>query len=850
VRLFKLLSWPYLRRHVLRWTLTIAGIVLGVGVFVAMNTINASVQGAFSDTVHRIAGETDLQVTAGEFGFEESVLERVQNVSEVGIAVPVIEATVQTGISGEGTLLILGVDMTGDRSLRDYEMESAEDAIIDDPLVFLAQPDSLMVTQEFSERTGHHVNSKIPLYTVDGQKAFTIRGVMRSTGMTKAFGGNLAIMDVYAAQLIFGRGRRFDRIDLRARDGVTIEQCRKAVEEALGPGFAVEPPSSRGEHFAALLHSYSMATRLSSLFALVVGMFIIYNSFSIAVTHRRAEIGIIRALGATQRQVRKVFLLESIAAGLVGSLIGTAGGMLAAQALARSAGSLIEQVVGVAQRTNEVVWEPWLLAAAVLIGISTSVVAAWIPARSASAVDPVQALQKGKYQVMSAGENRRRRIAAAVLITVSAATLFFGSSKVLFYFGYVLMIAAGLLLAPTLTLLLARSLRPVLRRILPAEGTLAADSLIQSPRRTSATVAALMLSLAMAMGFGGVTYSMYSSIDEWMRNALNPDFFIAPSANLVSRTSTFPQEIGKVLESVPGVRVVQLVRNARVMYRKLPVMVVAIEAEKLKSTVDRQPIAGNIDEMYRLASAGRGTIISDGFQSNHQLKLGDVIELPSPDGILKLPVVGIVRDYSDMQGALFIDRGLYTQHWHDTTVNVARVYVNRDENPAVVRDRITKALQGKKSLVILSNAEVRTYVLQLVQQWFSLSRTQIVVAVLVAILGIINTLTVSITDRRRELGVLQAVGGLRMQVRRTIWLEALGIGTIGLVLGIGLGAFNIYYTLGMVHRDLGGLDLDYMFPLPMALTLIPIILGSAWFAALGPAEAAVRGSLVEALEYE
>src|SRR6185503_14095709 len=237
--------------------------------------------------------------------------------------------------------------------------------------------------QEFAARTGYRVNSKVPLYTVEGEKAFTIRGVMRSTGMTKAFGGNLAIMDIYAAQLIFGRGRRFDRIDLKARDGVTIEDCRKAIETALGPGFAVEPPSSRGEHFAALLHSYSLATRLSSLFALVVGMFIIYNSFAIAVTHRRSEIGIIRALGATQRQVRRVFLMESVTAGVVGSLLGATAGMLAAKALASSAGSLIEQVVGVAQRTNDVVFDPWLLTAAMLIGVSTSVVAAWIPARNA-----------------------------------------------------------------------------------------------------------------------------------------------------------------------------------------------------------------------------------------------------------------------------------------------------------------------------------------------------------------------------------------------------------------------------------------------------------------------------------
>ncbi|HET9941942.1 MAG TPA: FtsX-like permease family protein, partial [Terriglobia bacterium] len=533
MRLFRLLSWPYLKRHVLRWTLTVAGIVLGVGVYVAMNTVNASVQGAFSDTVVQIAGATQLQVTSGEFGFEESVLERVQAVREVGVAVPIIEATVDTSLPGEGTLLILGVDMTGDSSLRDYSLESADDALIDDPLVFLAQPDSLMVSREFAARNGFEVNSKIPLRTAVGDKSFTIRGVMRSSGMNRAFGGSLAIMDIYAAQFVFGRGRRFDRIDIRARDGVSVEECRKAVQAELGPGFEVGPPSSRTEHFAALMQSYTTATQVSSLFALVVGMFIIYNSFSIAVTHRRSEIGILRALGATQKQVRRVFLLESALAGLLGSLLGAGFGIVGAQALAKSMGEITQAMVGVPQKTNELFISPWLLLVAVFVGIATSIVAAWIPARNASAVDPVQALQKGKYQVLSAGENRRRRTAAAILAVLSLGTLFIAAWKPAFYAGYLLMIGAGLMLAPALTLLLARALRPLLRRILPVEGTLAADSLIQAPRRTSATVAALMLSLAMAMGFGGVTYSMWTAIDDWMTTALNPDFFLSPTANLV-----------------------------------------------------------------------------------------------------------------------------------------------------------------------------------------------------------------------------------------------------------------------------------------------------------------------------
>src|SRR5262249_14541034 len=150
----RLLSWPYLKKHVLRWALTIAGIVLGVAVFVAMHTANRTVHEEFDKTVQHIAGATQLQVSAGEVGFDESVLETVQSVPEVGVAVPAIEATVETNIPGQGNILILGIDMTGDRSLRDYDLDSAEENIIDDPLVFLAQPDSLLVTKEFAERNG------------------------------------------------------------------------------------------------------------------------------------------------------------------------------------------------------------------------------------------------------------------------------------------------------------------------------------------------------------------------------------------------------------------------------------------------------------------------------------------------------------------------------------------------------------------------------------------------------------------------------------------------------------------------------------------------------------------------
>jgi len=847
--LLRLLSWPYLRKHVLRWSLTVAGIALGVAVFVAMRAANESVLAAFDRTVDRIAGATQLQVWAGDFGFDEAVLDRVQSLREVRAAAPVIEASVDTGLPGQGNLLILGVDMTGDRSLRDYDLESGDEAVIDDPLVFLAQPDSLMVTKEFAGRNGLAINSRIPMRTMDGPKLFTVRGIMRSGGLTRAFGGSLAIMDIYAAQKVFGRGRKFDRIDLAAQEGVPVEQCRAALKKLLGPGFEVEAPSARGQHFEAMLRGYSVTVSISSVLALLIGLFIIYNSFAIAVTQRRAEIGILRALGASRSQIRMLFLGESAVAGLIGSALGVAAGMGMARGVSIYIGRLMQDVYGVGQNVGEASISGSLLLSSLAIGVATSMIGAWIPARNAARVDPVQALQKGKYQVLSAGENRVRRIVAACFAVLSAGCLLFGSSNLIFYAGFALMILTAVLLAPTLALWLARLLRPVLGWLRPVEGALAADSLIQAPRRTSATVAALMLSLAMVVGFGGVARAVYVSVVEWLDTALNPDFFVAPSQNLANRSFTFPAEMGPQIEQLGGVAQVQLVRSARVLFRQTPVTVVSVELARIARTTRRRALVGNIEEMYRLSAQGKGVIVSDSFAGLRGVKFGELVELPTPNGLLRLPVVGITRDFTDQQGSILIDRSLFRRWWNDDTVNTIRVYVRPGASPADVRQRILERFAGHRRLLVLSNREVREHILHITDQWFGMTYNQIAVAVLVAILGIVNTLIVSITDRRRELGVLQAVGGLRRQIRHTVWMEALGIGVIGLILGLAVGAINLFYTLEL-SRLMAGLRLDYVFPVAVALFLVPVILAAAWVAALAPAESAVRGSLVEALEYE
>lgn len=848
--LLRLISWPYLRKHALRTALTTAGIVLGIAVFVGMNTANQSVLSAFSLTVDRIAGKTQLEVSAGEAGFPEEVLDAVQASPAVYVAVPVIEAVADTNIRGEGSLLILGIDLTGDRGLRDYDLESDNEAVIEDPLEFLAQPDSIIISRPFAEKNELRNGSQVALGTVEGEKRFTVRGIMKSGGLTGAFGGNLAIMDIYAAQHVFGRGRTFDRIDLTVKTGSTIADCQRDLQTRLGAGFQIETPASRGQHFESMIAAYTVMVGASSLFALFVGMFIIYNTFAIAVTERRSEIGILRALGATRGQIRSLFLVESAATGLVGTLAGLFAGVLLARGIASAVGARISDVSGLRQVRGDLTTSPKLLALALAIGVVTSVVAAFIPARTAARVDPVRALQKGRYQLLTAGENRFRALLAALLSVASMLALVIVRSRASFYASFLLAIIVAVLLTPVLCLGLARMMRPIMKWMRPVEGALAADSLVQAPRRTSASVAALMLSLALVVAFAGMARSSYGSILNWVNTTLNPDLFVLPSHDINIRTIRFPPTMAAELAALPGVRCVQMTRQARVEFLGSPVMLVALEFASIAQTTNVTPVDGNATEMYRAVSAGEGLLVSENLAQLHHLKRGEMLELSAPGGVIRLPIAGIIVHYADQRGVILIDRSLFLRYWHDDSVNFFRVYTAPGVQVPDVKRRILDRYAGLRRVFVWNNDEVKNYILRIAGQWFGLTYIQIGVAVLVAMLGIVNTLTVSITDRRRELGVLRAVGGLKGQIRRTIWMEALGIAALGTVLGLALGAINLYYVLEIARQDVIGMRFGYQFPTLIAIGIVPLILATAFVAALWPAAMAARGSLVEALEYE
>src|ERR1035438_6009786 len=290
------------RTHGLRVIMTTLGIALGVAVFFAVRTANAALLDSLSATVERLAGKSTLEITSGETGFPEEVLDTVRATPGVELAEPVIEVIVHTAFQDEGNLMILGVDTTGDQQLRQYEFDRSQTQIAD-PLTYLAQPNSILLSRAFAERHGLQIGSRFPIFTAHGKMDFVVEGIFKPTGVGEVFGGNIAVMDIYSAQTVFGRGHNFDRIDLMNTPSVPVNELQQRLRARLPAGIEVMRPEMKGQALENAVTAMRLGMLITSFIALLVGVYIIFNSFTIAVNQRWKEIGILRAVGVERRNI-------------------------------------------------------------------------------------------------------------------------------------------------------------------------------------------------------------------------------------------------------------------------------------------------------------------------------------------------------------------------------------------------------------------------------------------------------------------------------------------------------------------------------------------------------------------
>jgi putative ABC transport system permease protein len=845
-------SGRQLQIHRLRAALTVLGIALGVAVFFAIRTANATLLDSLGSTVERLAGKSTLEVTAGETGFPEETLAAVRGTPGVRLAEPVIEVTTHTGFADEGNLLILGVDTTGDQALREYEFDRSQTQV-GDPLVYLAQPNSILLSRSFAQQHGLQIGSRLPLFTSQGRKDFVVQGLFQPTGIGQVFGGNIAVMDVYAAQVVFDRGHNFDRIDLMNDPSVPVETLQQSLRERLPAALDVVRPQVRGEALENVVNAMRVIMLIASIVALLVGVFIIFNSFTIAVNQRWKEIGVLRAIGVPRRGIAAMFLGEAALLGLIGSLGGVAAGYFLAAGANLVMDSIASSVYGVISNPERSQFHSGLALLSVTLGVATSVVGAWFPSRAAAKLDPVLALHNIEARAQESAFGWTRAVTGAVLVAVSSALMAWSPARVgmTLQFGYAALTLLGLtLLLPKLVQWIARAIRPVMDWAGGSEGALAVDAMIESPRRTSATVGALMVGLMFVFSTGAYVQSYRRVIDRWMSQMINADLFVATSANLRSTSYHFSEDLGKAIAAIPEVKRVENVRFTSIPFQGDTSALVAIEMDGFLARAADAIEDGNIASARDLLPKGQAVLVSRNFATRWNVASGGRVHLDTPSGPLDLPVAGIVDDYRSEKGTVFLDRALYKQYWKDAAVDFVDIDLKPGADRATVKHEIEKLTAGSEHGFIYTNGEFRNWVASLVDQFFLLNYMQLIVAALVAIVGIVNSLVISVAERRREFGIVRAVGGLRSQVQKLVLLEAVAIAIVGVVIGAVAALFDIQFTSHTVSMVLAGYTVPFKFPWSLVLWTFPAVIATALIAGWLPARHAMRMQVIEAIGYE
>jgi putative ABC transport system permease protein len=847
-----LVTFKQWRAHRLRVALTTLGIALGVAVFFAIRTGNATLLDSLRGTVEKLAGKATLQVSAGESGFSEKVLDTVRATPGVKLAEPVIETIVQTPFADEGALLVLGVDTEGDHELRDYQFDRTQTQI-SDPLVFLAQPNSILLSRAFADRHGLKVGDKLPLFASDGKKDFTVQGTFKPVGVGEVFGGNVAVMDVYSAQVVFHRGRKFDRIDLMNAANVPVEVVQQRLHAELPPGVEVDRPAVRGEALENAVTAMRVGILITSFVALLVGVYIIFNSFTIAVSQRWKEIGVLRAVGVEQGNVSRMFLCEALVMGAIGSLIGIVAGFFLASAANRVMRGMVAAVYGVVSTAAPARLHFDLCALAFVLGVAASVIGAWYPARSAACLDPTMALHNIEARQRESVLGWKRIGGGLSLIVAGSALVYWTPRRlglpIQFVFATVVLLGLTMVL-PKLVLLSAHALRPILNWAGGSEGALAVDALIQTPRRCAATVGALMVGLMFVFSTASYIKSYREMIDRWMNQVLNADLIVATSTMLRSTSYHFTEDLGRQIAALPGVNRVENVRFTAIPYRGDTAAVNAIEMDGFLARSQNAVVGADMRTVRQRMTQGQGVLVSRNFALRWKVGVGDTLTLESPTNTLELPVLGFLDDYRSEKGTIFMDRGLYKKYWGDDAVDFIDVDLNQGVDQFAMKGEIERLTAGSFHAFVYTNAEFKHWISSLVDQFFTLNYMQLVVAVMIAILGIVNTLLISVSERRREIGIVRAIGGLRSQIRKLVLLEAVAVAVVGVIVGSVAGALNTVFMSHTVSEVLAGYSVPFLFPWEFVLLSLPVVTAVSLAAGWWPARNAASMQVIEAIGYE
>lgn len=853
--LLRSFSLPSMSSHRLRTSLTVFGVALGVAVLVGVSVVSDSILHGVAHSIDAIAGKADLQIVTGSGGFDESALDAVRATPGVYKSTPVMEQTSSvrgpTGVRER--FLVVGVDMLGseDSYFRSYESDVLQQ-LRRNPLPFLNSPTNILLGRELATRLGVRLHDKVLVETATGQVEFEVWGFAEDRGSARSFAGAVGIMYYPAMQVAFARGHNIDHIDVAVEPGGDIDRLVVALQARLGPGFEVQRPSQRGRHIAEMLSALRTGLMTSSLVALLAGAFLAFNTITMSVVQRRRELGILRALGATRRELLWLLTLEGGLLAVVATSLGIVLGLVVSKSTLSAVSHVLNDVY-LKHDVTDVHLDLPVVLVGVCLGIVCTTAAAALAGRAVAHIQPVHALTSGTG--IAAGNPHgsfcRTDVAGLALFALSGALLMLPTVDglpVAALFACLTLTLAARALMPRLLRLAHLVLAALVRLVPSVEARLAVENFPRDPARASNMASGLMAGIALAVGAATFVLSFMTSLDGWLEQTVTGDLLVTHNAALVGQTTPMSDTLRTGLAALDGVREVRAARTTDSTFDGKPVKLVAIDGVLSKSGV--YIFTEGDEEQAQTALAKGGVLISDNFASLHHVHRGERIRLSTSAGNHEFPVAGVVVNYVSEGGTILMDRSTYVAHWRDTRVDSYELSLAESIRAATLREVILRRFGEEREIFVFTNSEFRSEVVKTVSRIFQLTRALELVALIVAVFGIITAALANVLDRVRELGVLRALGMRRVQVSNLVVMETVVVGAIGTVAGLGLGLALGYVSVVHVAPVQTGWFLPFRFPVASMTELSVIAVFVSAVAGWYPGRKAAGLVVREALDYQ
>ena len=853
---FKDLFWALILRPVLRdpfrMIITILGVAIGVAVFLSIQLANRQTLRSFEESVDLVLGRADAIVHAEGMAFDEKYFQALSHVRKLVKSYPVIEGygvELKTGQVVE----ILGTDLLQDSGIRDFSIKTLEKDL-KGLLPLIMDPKGIVLPEKFIPGTNFKPGDKINFLINGIEKTFNVNAILENKGLARALNGNFALMDIAAAQWAFGRIGKLDRIDIEFKRKENFASMREKLSEVLPDFLRVDRPERKNRQVEKMLRAFQYNLTALSFVALIVALYLIYNMVALSVVRRRAEIGTLRAIGATPLLVASIFFVEAGIIGAAGSVIGIWLGKYLAQ-FSLDAVSVTVNNLYTPSYVTEVDFN-WLQSwPYLLLGVGLSLVSALIPAIDASRTSPTTVMRRGSYDLKIFRGDRRLTLLAITSFAMAGIFSLLPPIGGFPYFGFlaVFFVIMGLSFLSPSALLAGRDLlRGICKKYFGGEGFLACMNLSQNIGRNSLAISSLAIAFMMIISMSIMVHSFRQTVIVWIGQTLKADLFVRVAGGRdIDYQYTLPGDRVEDIRKISGVAAVDLFRAQDISYNDKPAVLGSGDFEALSRygnlVIKSGPTA---QELFAQMVGQDRAIISESFALKHEVGVGDSLFMETPNGSAKLQVVAVYYDYSRERGYIIIDRSIFIKYYGDTDVNSFVIYLSNKNEIENVRQELLKTLGADYNLVIRSNPELKKNVLEIFDKTFAITYSLEIIAGGVALLGLFNTLIALILERKREIGIIRFIGGFQDQVKRMVLIESGILGLIGSIMGVAAGGIVSYILIFVINKQSFGWTIQIHFPYIFVLFSLILFWVVSLIAGLYPARLAVRLNPKEAVRVE